>query len=84
MRKKVDSIVMIVPKKVDPIVMIVQHCTIMNAMCTEVVSSRWNVIIDRQFVKIIYATPLISIDLVLEDSRGRVLLGKRINRPAQG
>jgi colanic acid biosynthesis protein WcaH len=37
-----------------------------------------------KFLQIIDATPLVSIDLVLEDTDGRVLLGKRINRPAQG
>ncbi len=39
---------------------------------------------DNLFLQIIDATPLVSIDLVLEDSQGRVLLGHRINRPAQG
>jgi colanic acid biosynthesis protein WcaH len=39
---------------------------------------------DKQFLEIIDATPLVSIDLILEDNEGRVLLGKRVNRPAQG
>ena len=39
---------------------------------------------DKQFLKIIDATPLVSIDLILEDGNGRILLGKRVNRPAQG
>ena len=30
------------------------------------------------------SAPLVSIDLILEDSQGRVLLGMRNNRPAQG
>lgn len=30
------------------------------------------------------ATPLVSIDLVLRDAAGRILLGLRKNRPAQG
>lgn len=40
---------------------------------------------DQQFLAVIDATPLVSIDLILEDSTtGHVLLGKRVNRPAQG
>jgi len=39
---------------------------------------------DKQFLQIIDNTPLVSIDLVIEDSQGKVLLGKRTNRPAQG
>ena len=39
---------------------------------------------EKQFLKIIDATPLISIDLILEDSQGKIFLGKRVNRPAQG
>jgi len=38
---------------------------------------------DNRFLEIIDSTPLISIDLILEDSKGRILLGKRVNRPAQ-
>ena len=38
---------------------------------------------DKQFLKIIDATPLVSIDLVLEDPQGKILLGKRTNRPAK-
>lgn len=30
------------------------------------------------------STPLISIDLIVENERGEFLLGKRTNRPAQG
>ncbi len=37
----------------------------------------------QQFLSIIDATPLVSIDLIIEDSQGRILLGKRVNRPAQ-
>lgn len=36
------------------------------------------------FKQIIDTTPLVSIDLVVRDTAGRVLLGKRNNRPAQG
>ena len=37
----------------------------------------------EQFLQIIDNTPLVSIDLILEDSQERVLLGKRTNQPAQ-
>ncbi|WP_210396905.1 GDP-mannose mannosyl hydrolase [Motiliproteus sediminis] len=36
------------------------------------------------FLQIIDATPLVSIDLVVRAADGRVLLGQRNNRPAQG
>ncbi len=39
---------------------------------------------DHAFLKIIDATPLVSIDLILKNSSGEALLGKRLNRPAQG
>lgn len=39
---------------------------------------------DDAFKLVVAATPLISIDLVVEDGAGRVLLGLRRNRPAQG
>ena len=39
---------------------------------------------DEAFLGIVEATPLVAIDLVIGDERGRVLLGKRVNRPAQG
>ena len=39
---------------------------------------------NKQFLTIIDATPLVSIDLILEDQQGNILLGKRRNRPAQG
>ena len=35
------------------------------------------------FKTVIENTPLVSVDLIVKD-RGRVLLGKRVNRPAQG
>lgn len=37
----------------------------------------------NQFLEIINATPLVSIDIILEDQQRRILLGKRNNRPAQ-
>jgi len=39
---------------------------------------------EHEFARIIEATPLVSIDLVLRNARGEVLLGRRRNRPAQG
>ena len=39
---------------------------------------------EEQFLSILDATPLVSIDLVIRSERGRILLGKRVNRPAQG
>ena len=39
---------------------------------------------DETFLEIISATPLVSIDLIVEDKDGNVLLGKRVNRPARG
>lgn len=34
------------------------------------------------FRSVVDATPLISIDLIVQDPQGRVLLGQRVNRPA--
>ena len=39
---------------------------------------------DEQFLHVVSATPLVSIDLILHDETGRVLLGHRRNRPAKG
>ena len=36
------------------------------------------------FKTIVKSTPLVSIDLIVRNSEGSVLLGKRTNRPAQG
>ncbi|BFM16490.1 GDP-mannose mannosyl hydrolase [Maricurvus nonylphenolicus] len=36
------------------------------------------------FREVVKSTPLISVDLVVKDSIGRILLGKRVNPPAQG
>jgi len=38
----------------------------------------------EDFATVGRATPLISIDLIVENARGEFLLGKRTNRPAQG
>ena len=35
------------------------------------------------FTQIIENTPLISIDLIIENSEGKILLGKRLNKPAK-
>ena len=39
---------------------------------------------EQTFLDVIKHTPLVSIDLIFEDRSGKVLLGKRVNRPAQG
>jgi colanic acid biosynthesis protein WcaH len=39
---------------------------------------------DSTFKTVIDSTPLISIDLVVRDDSGRVLLGQRLNPPAKG
>jgi len=36
------------------------------------------------FATVVRSTPLISIDLIVENADGEFLLGKRTNRPAQG
>ncbi|MCL1139575.1 GDP-mannose mannosyl hydrolase [Shewanella pneumatophori] len=38
----------------------------------------------EDFKKVVKNTPLISIDLIIKNKLGQVLLGKRNNRPAQG
>lgn len=38
---------------------------------------------DQDFLAVIDATPLISIDLIVRDHDGRILLGYRDNKPAQ-
>lgn len=39
---------------------------------------------DQDFLHIVDSTPLVSIDLILRNEGGKVLLGQRVNRPAQG
>ena len=36
------------------------------------------------FKTVIESTPLVSIDLIIRNNEGKILLGKRTNRPAQG
>lgn len=38
----------------------------------------------EDFATVVRSTPLISIDLIVENAEGEFLLGKRNNRPAQG
>ncbi len=37
-----------------------------------------------EFIDIIDSTPLVSVDLVIQNNKNEILLGKRLNRPAQG
>ena len=39
---------------------------------------------DQDFLEIIDKTPLVSIDLIIQNSDKKILLGKRCNKPAQG
>lgn len=36
------------------------------------------------FLGVVASTPLVSIDLVVQSEHGELLLGHRLNRPAQG
>lgn len=38
---------------------------------------------NEHWLEVVQRTPLVSIDLILRDEQGRVLLGLRTNRPAQ-
>ena len=37
----------------------------------------------EEFLKVVENTPLVSIDLIVQDPQGRILVGYRKNRPAQ-
>ncbi len=39
---------------------------------------------NERFLEIIDQTPLVAIDIILENDNGEILLGKRVNRPAKG
>jgi len=39
---------------------------------------------EKEFLHIVDSTPLVSIDLIVRDIRGRILMGKRTNQPALG
>lgn len=45
---------------------------------------KWRVLQDQEFLHIVDATPLVSIDLIVRNEHDEVLLGHRRNRPAQG
>ena len=38
---------------------------------------------NENFLQVVDATPLVSVDLIVRDENGRVLLGYRLNRPAR-
>ena len=38
----------------------------------------------EEFLKVIEATPLVSIDLIVRNPQGHILMGKRKNQPAKG
>lgn len=38
---------------------------------------------DKEFLRIVDATPLVAIDLIIRNEAGEVLLGQRVNRPAK-
>ncbi|MGZ5817661.1 MAG: GDP-mannose mannosyl hydrolase [Burkholderiaceae bacterium] len=38
---------------------------------------------DDDFIQVIDATPLVAIDLIVQNEMGEILLGRRCNRPAQ-
>ncbi|RDK00813.1 GDP-mannose mannosyl hydrolase [Paraburkholderia lacunae] len=38
----------------------------------------------QMFLNVIDATPLVAIDLIIENETGGYLLGRRVNKPAQG
>ncbi|MGZ5801378.1 MAG: GDP-mannose mannosyl hydrolase [Burkholderiaceae bacterium] len=37
---------------------------------------------DEEFIRVIRATPLVAIDLIVQNELGEILLGRRCNRPA--
>ncbi|MBO0215428.1 GDP-mannose mannosyl hydrolase [Vibrio sp. Vb2880] len=39
---------------------------------------------EQTFKMVVASTPLVSIDLIIRNSKGQILLGQRTNRPAQG
>ncbi len=38
----------------------------------------------EDFAAVVRTTPLISLDFIVENGQGEILLGQRLNRPAQG
>ena len=53
-------------------------------MCDESLPSATPFLSEKTFLKVLDSTPLISIDLIVRNSKGQILLGLRTNRPAQG
>lgn len=39
---------------------------------------------DNLFSELVKYAPLVAIDLILEDKEKKIILGKRLNKPAQG
>lgn len=56
----------------------------MPSVNNEVVNQPSHWLDKTQFQQIVAATPLISLDLIVRNQQGHVLLGRRLNRPAQG
>lgn len=56
----------------------------MPSVNNEVVNQPSHWLDKAQFQQIVAATPLISLDLIVRNQQGQVLLGRRLNRPAQG
>ncbi|WP_421198969.1 GDP-mannose mannosyl hydrolase [Aeromonas enteropelogenes] len=56
----------------------------MPSVNNEVVNQPSHWLDKTQFQQIVAATPLISLDLIVRNQQGQVLLGRRLNRPAQG
>lgn len=47
-------------------------------------SSKGQLLTPDVFKQVVSSTPLVSIDLIVRNDQGMVLLGRRVNRPAQG
>lgn len=56
----------------------------MPSVNNEVINFPSHLLDKTQFQEIVAATPLISIDLIVRNQQGQILLGRRLNRPAQG
>jgi colanic acid biosynthesis protein WcaH len=55
-----------------------------NGSCLISIISGASLLPIKTFELIVESTPLVSIDLVVRAPEGKILLGKRVNRPAQG
>ena len=56
----------------------------MNGSCLTNIISEASMLPLEKFELIVESTPLVSIDLVVQAPDKKILLGKRVNRPAQG